>query len=171
MKGIFKTATVMLACLTFLGIVAQCAFSKTEEEKLAEDIAVAQAILDKAEAGDADAQFVVGKVLCNAKDYKNAKQLFEMSAAQGHAGSQFQLGFMYSYGLGVRQDYAVARQWFEKSAAQGLASAQLNLGVLFEEGLGVRQSQRTAKEWYGKACDNGNQRGCDGYRRLNDAGF
>ncbi|AAM73014.1 MAG TPA: sel1 repeat family protein [Chlorobaculum sp.] len=59
----------------------------------------------------------------------------------------------------------------KKAAEQGDAQAQCMLGLMYELGLGVRQDKRTAKEWYGKACDNGNQKGCDNYRRLNELGY
>ena len=67
----------------------------------------------------------------------------------------------------MRQDYAKAIEWFEKAAVQGEARAQYNLGAMYENGHGVRQSYTTAKEWFGKSCDNGFQKGCDGYRMLN----
>lgn len=28
-----------------------------------------------------------------------------------------------------------------------------------------------AKEWFGKACDDGDQKGCDNYRQLNEQGY
>ncbi len=74
---------------------------------------------------------------------------------------------MYANGQSVEKDYAKARQWFEKAAMQGLADAQMNLGVMYENGKGVRQNRATAREWYGRVCDNGDQRGCDAYARLN----
>ena len=53
-----------------------------------------------------------------------------------------------------------------QSARQGNAAAQYNLGVMYAEGQGVRQNLKVAKEWLGKACNNGNQSGCEDYRRL-----
>jgi hypothetical protein len=32
---------------------------------------------------------------------------------------------------------------------------------------GVRQDKGQAKEWFGKACDNGYQKGCEVYGKLN----
>lgn len=89
---------------------------------------------------------------------------------RGGAAEQFNLGVKYYYGRGVRQDYVKAREWFEKAAAQGYADAQYILGVMYANGEGVRQNKTTAKEWYGKVCDNGDQDGCDAYRKLNEAG-
>lgn len=55
-----------------------------------------------------------------------------------------------------------------EKAAQGDADAQFNLGLMYAIGVGVRQDYVEAREWFGKACDNGSQRGCDGYRDLNN---
>lgn len=56
-------------------------------------------------------------------------------------------------------------------ANQRHASAQFNLGVKYVKGQGVCQDYKKAKDWYGKACDNGDQKGCDGYKDLNQRGF
>lgn len=49
--------------------------------------------------------------------------------------------------------------------------AQVFVGLLYEKGEGVSQSLVKAKEWFGKACDNGYQKGCDSYRKLNETGY
>jgi TPR repeat protein len=74
---------------------------------------------------------------------------------------------LYFTGNGVRQDYHKAKQWYEKAAKQGAVGSQYMLGYMYENGLGVRQNLSEAKEWYGKACDNGYQKGCEDYARLN----
>ena len=78
---------------------------------------------------------------------------------------------MYYKGQGVRQDYQKAFEWYTKAANQGHAKAQFNLGVMYEEGQGVRQDYRKAKERFGLSCDNGDQLGCDAYKKLNQRGF
>ena len=75
---------------------------------------------------------------------------------------------MYFEGKGVRQDYKKAVEWWEKAAIQGNPHAQVILGSMYDSGLCVRQDKHIAKEWYGKACDNGDQDGCDNYRKLNE---
>lgn len=92
-------------------------------------------------------------------------------AKKGDIKAQLSLGSMYYLGRGAPQDYAKAKYYYELAAAQGLAEAQYNLGVLYNNGQGVRQNYRTAKEWYGKACDNGDQTGCDNYRKLQQMGY
>lgn len=59
----------------------------------------------------------------------------------------------------------------ESQAKQGNAVAQFRLGGMYHKGLGVRQDFVQAKEWFGKSCDNGNQDGCDYYRKINEAGI
>ena len=63
-------------------------------------------------------------------------------------------------------DFAVAHALFLQAAKQKSTVAQYRLGNLYAEGQGVRQNLKVAKEWFGKACNNGNQSGCDNYRRL-----
>ena len=73
---------------------------------------------------------------------------------------------MYANGQGVRQNYVQAVKWIEKAAMQGHVKAQYNVGAMYANGQGVRQNLRVAKAWLSMACNNGNQLGCDGYRRL-----
>ena len=96
---------------------------------------------------------------------------YRKAAQQGNAKAQYNLGVMYEQGQGVRQNYREAVNWFRRAAEQGLAPAQFSLGVMYDQGRGVRKNKAVAKEWFGKACDNGEQKGCDQYRRLNEKGF
>ena len=63
------------------------------------------------------------------KDYKEAVRLYRLSAEQGNADGQYELGRMYFQGQGVPQDYKEAVKWYRLSAEQGFANAQHNLGV------------------------------------------
>ena len=56
-------------------------------------------------------------------------------------------------------------------AEQGYAKAQYNLGAMYYNGDGVRRNFHLSKEWFGKACDGRDQKGCDQYRYLNQAGY
>ena len=50
---------------------------------------------------------------------------FASAAELGHAGAQFNLGYMYSVGLGVPRDMPKACYWYMKAAEQGQADAQV----------------------------------------------
>ena len=65
-------------------------------------------------------------------------------AAQGDAGAQYNIGFMYANGAGVPQDDVEAVRWYRLAAEQGLARAQYNIGVMYANGRGVPQDDSCA---------------------------
>jgi len=80
---------------------------------------------------------------------------FSASAKEGHADSQFNLGLMYEYGIGVDKDETEAMAWYQKSAEQGNSNAQYNLAVLYENGRGSAVNFEQANQWYRKAAEQG----------------
>ena len=74
---------------------------------------------------------------------------------------------MYNKGLGVKQDDVEAVRWYRQAAELGDAQAQFMLGFSYLLGKGIQVNKSLAKEWFGKACDNGEQRGCEYYGKLN----
>jgi len=68
---------------------------------------------------------------------------------------QFELGYNYYHGHGVKKDYAEAVKWYRKAAEQGHADAQCNLGYCYDKGKGVEQSYNEAVKWYRKAAEQG----------------
>ena len=52
-------------------------------------------------------------------DYVNAAGWYRKAALNGHADSQYRLGFLYELGLGVPQSRKVAISWYEKAANLG----------------------------------------------------
>ena len=93
----------------------------------------------RAEAGDAQAQFGLGRTYeygfinvpedADVLDAEAARWL-RLAAEQGHADAQNYLGDRYWTGEGVPQDYAEAVHWYRLAAYQGVAEAQYFLGVL-----------------------------------------
>ena len=80
-----------------------------------------------------------------------------MSAEQGDAGAQFNLGIIYDNGKGVKQDFGEAVAWYRKAAEQGHAGAQFNLGFMYDNGRGVEENHSEAVAWYrkGAGCREG----------------
>jgi TPR repeat protein len=110
--------------------------------------------------GNAEAQFVLGSHnrvggMGLKKSAKRAYQLFELAAAQGHAGAQFKLGCCYQDGLGVKSNFKVAAMWYRRAAEQGYPNAQTSLATMFCNGKGVAQSFDEAVRWYGLAAAQG----------------
>ena len=73
------------------------------------------------------------------QDDGEAVRLFRLSAEQGNANGQNNLGVMYKNGRGVVQDDGEAVRLFRLSAEQGNAAGQHNLGVMYKNGRGVVQ--------------------------------
>jgi len=89
-------------------------------------------------------------------DYAEALKWYRLSAEQGNAGAQTNLGVMYDNGQGVGQDKAEAVKWYRLAAARGSAEAQYNLGEMYAEGQGVAQDYGEALTWYRQSAARGN---------------
>ena len=88
-----------------------------------------------------------------------------MSASQGYATAQYNLGLMYEDGQGVDQSYERAAEYYEAAARQGYADAQFNLGALYANGQGVEQSFESARELWMKVAEQGVE---DAIKQLQD---
>lgn len=118
------------------------------------------ALLARANAGNADAEFRVGvqyelgaKVK---KDPAQAAAWYRKAAENGDVRAQHSLGVLYEFGTGVPTDYAQAAQWYQRAAERGFAPAQFSLGLCYVHGKGVPQDFDRALAWYMKAADQRN---------------
>jgi len=91
------------------------------------------------------------------KNYIEAEKWYRMSAEQGYAPAQYELGAMYYDGEGIKQDFSEALKWFRKSAEQGNADAQNSLGHMYFFGDGVTENHSEAVKWYRKSAEQGNK--------------
>jgi len=78
-----------------------------------------------------------GAIAYQSGDYATALRHWRPLARQGNADAQFQLGSLYSSGLGVPQDYVEAAKWYRLAAEQGEADGHFGLGLLYLKGFGV----------------------------------
>ena len=106
------------------------------------------------------AQTMLGKIYRYGRhnfrvDRKMAAELFAKAAAQGHAVAQYNLGYMYEMGKGVKEDKAKAAELYAKAAEQGHAIAQCNLGIMYFNGKGVKEDKAKAAELFAKAAEQG----------------
>ncbi len=131
-----------------------------------------------ANRGDAGAQFVVGYLhetgnprggLFRGPDYHEAIKWYRLSAEQGFAKAQLNLGHMYAVGHGVARDDEEAARWYHKAAIQGFAEAQYNLGVRYYEGSGVTRNDVLAHMWASLAVANSTGTTQESATNLRDA--
>lgn len=110
-----------------------------------------KAVRQKAEQGDATAQFMLGRAYGTERlvprDPVQAFVWYLKAAEQGHVEAQRTLGFMYMLGSGVAQDHGQAVSWFRNAAEQGDAEAQVNLAFMYETGKGVPVDHVEARKW------------------------
>ena len=108
------------------------------------------ALLVRAEAGDAEAQNILGSSYSSGfgvpEDDAEAARWYRLAADQGHAGAQFSLGDAHFFG--VPQDAPEAVRWYRLAAEQGHASAQGRLGNGYANGQGVPQDDVQAHLWF-----------------------
>lgn len=130
------------------------------------------ALIEEAEAGDADAAntlgFQFGNGLSVMQNDAESLKWYRKAAELGSVDAEYNLGFAYKNGFGVPQDDTQAAAWFGKAAEHGLAEAQNSLALLYEKGQGVSQDYSTAAKWYRKAAAQGLSVAEDNLQRLID---
>jgi len=118
-----------------------------------------QALLTRAEQGDADSQFAVAFMYAKGieaeRDDASALEWFHEAAAQGHTQAQFNLGVMYSRGRGVEQNYAEALTWYLMAAEQGDSAAQATVASMYMKGIGTTADTKAAFDWSMRAAKRG----------------
>jgi len=87
-------------------------------------------------------------------------------ANQGDTESQFVLGTMYFYGIGVEKNIFEAKEWFAKAAHLGDTNAQITLGSMFFAGEGVPENRIQAYAWFNLAKAFGNSNAASMLRNL-----
>jgi len=115
--------------------------------------------LPLAEAGDAGAQFCVGRMYGNGfgvgMDDAEALKWYGLAATEGHPEAQFNLGVMYANGWGVDMNDAEAAKLYRQAAENGWACAQRSLAYVISRGIGTEENRRDAYMWYYIAAELG----------------
>ena len=105
-----------------------------------------------AKHGSSKAQFDIGAHYRFKGDFSSAAQWWKLSADNGFALAQEQLGVLYREGIGVPQDFKVAAKLIEQAAQQGFFPAQMEIGEIYEKAQGVAQDLIRAYSWFNIAC-------------------
>ena len=140
-----------------------------DKSELPEEIA---ALTEKAEAGDATAQFTLGARYRAGRDveknYEEAIYWIRKAAKQKYSAAYNCLGLMYDLGQGVIQDDKKAFINYKKAAEQGYHIAQRNLGLMYMYGQGVKQDYALALEQFSQAAKSTNTKICFDAIELKD---
>lgn len=129
-----------------------------------------------AEAGDAEAQTMLGYMYGTGKAYAvdraASTMWYRRAAEQGHAKAQYELGRRLQGGFSDpsgAKDLSEALKWFRRSADNGYPEAQFHLGEAYNWGvLGVTPDRVEAMAWYGRAAAQGHARAAFAREQLGE---
>ena len=91
-----------------------------------------------------------------AGNYEQALRLWLPIAEKDNDKAQYNLGLLYSKGLGVEKNLKTAFIWYKRAAANGNTDAMYNLGLMYDKGRVVYRSTKDATKWWLKAAELGN---------------
>ncbi len=115
--------------------------------------------LQRAAAGDADAQFAVAEAYRQGtgadENLSQSLRWYRAAAEQGHPLAQNNLGSMLLNGMGTDKAPEEAARWYRKAAEQGEAVAQFNLAMRYSSGTGVEQNDVEAAHWFNASAKHG----------------
>ncbi len=101
------------------------------------------------------AHYGAGVDAYNKGDYATAFKQWEPLAKKGVADAQYNIGWMYDYGMGVKKYYKDAIKWYQLAADQGHPGSQYKLALMYQKGKGVPRDYKVAVELYEKAVKQG----------------
>jgi len=147
----------ILALTLVLALLAACSTPPRPRGDLPPEL---YETIEVAEAGDAEAQTVVGTMyetgVFGDPDYRAAALWYDRAVRQGDPLAAYYLGGLFEDGRGVDRDYVSAANLYRMAAQWGHVSAAFKLGYLYEKGLGVEQNFAEARRWYDLLSETGN---------------
>lgn len=105
----------------------------------------------KADAGDAEAQYMLGlmhlKGVDLSKNEEKAKEMFRKAAAQEHPGARYELGLMYYEGKVLNRDVDKAWQLWDSASRGGCVDAMFRLSKMCADGECCSEFPKSAYIW------------------------
>jgi len=79
----------------------------------------------------------------------------KQAAAVNFAASQYTLGKIHQFGIGIPENPIIAFQYVKLAANSGLVTAQYNLGKMYRDGYGVDVDEIISTKWFEAAASQG----------------
>jgi uncharacterized protein len=132
-----------------------------------------QSLIARAQAGDAAAQFELGRDYEDGKGVRqdNAKAVkwFRKAAEQGNSQGQNSLGVMYADGRGVKRNKHEAVHWYRMAADNGLPEGFYNLAISYFNAEGVNENLQLAFVYMSIAAAKGEPDALQALRHISEA--
>lgn len=119
----------------------------TESEMRHPEPADPMAYRERAEAGDAEAQYRLGLSYQTRDSVGRARRWLQRAADGGHGDAALELGLMHLEGRGVAASPRDAVAWFQKGAEASSTAAMCRLASLCFTGFGTAVDEPEAKRW------------------------
>ena len=127
----------------------------SRRDKILEDKTNEGELRRKAEKGDPNAQFNLGRCFEKGKgveqDKAEAARWYRKSADQGWAQAMNCLACLCYYGFGVEESDDEAFRLWKAAAELGEEGALENLAFCYEPGIGTKKNPEEAEKWYMRA--------------------
>lgn len=109
--------------------------------------------------GDSEQRIQQGLDAVAAGNYGEAYWAWRPLADKGRPEAQYQLGWLYANGNGLRVDMAQAVDWWRKAAVRGHLDAEFAIGMAYLNGYGnsFPPDRPAALEWLGRAGGHGSE--------------
>lgn len=134
-----------------MDIQIQCEEYREMQSEYLREISLKK-IRQYADEGEWRAQFEMGLISENEKNYEEAIRWYTVASDNGSSGAMRNIGLIYYYGKGRVADYKIAYEWFMKAIHYAANThAMYMVGEMFEKGLYVPKNIDTAISWYKKA--------------------
>lgn len=114
----------------------------------------------KAQAGDPEAQFLMGKLYSTGydwpRDLEKAMDWYTKAAEQEHVRAQVYLGLAWEIGMGdISPDKERAFHWYQRAANHGNSQALAFLGRAYQRGIGTERDQEKSFGYFLQAAELG----------------
>ena len=132
-----------------------------------------QSLIARAQAGDAVAQFELGRDYEDGKgvrqDYAKAVEWFRRAAQQGNPQGQNSLGLMYADGRGLKRNKHEAVHWYRMAADNGLPEGFYNLAISYFNAEGVNENLHLAFVYMSIAAAKGEPDAVQALQHISEA--
>jgi TPR repeat protein len=158
--ALVKKVTPSIAFISVWDKVQTSVNTETDDKKIITPTEEFKNQLKKADEGDKDAQFNIGKYyfkgIFTEENSMEAIKWYTKAANQGHVEAQYTLGSIYSSPLVSLFNAKESYNWYLKAANQGDNKSQYEIGKMFAIGNYVNKDLSEAIKWFEKSATQNN---------------